>query len=101
MDDNDLYGEFEAVFVDKFDFPRQNGGLYSAGPSRDYLSDQFGEDDDSQSRTDTLPSNSGEHDDSQSRTDNDDDDDSEFDDRRVDDKSKALYYSYQLDIWHI
>ena len=40
--------------VDKFDVPRQSGVLYlyGAGPSCDYLSDQFGKVDDSQLRAD-------------------------------------------------
>ena len=31
--------------VNEFNLPRQSGELYGAGPSLDYLSDQFSEDD--------------------------------------------------------
>ena len=68
------------AFVGGFSFLRQHGGLYDTGISHDYFSDQSGEDDDSQSRTDCLSINSGEADETQSKTDTNGDN-SEFNNR--------------------
>ena len=83
------------MFFGGFPFPIQHGGLHGARNSRAYFSNQSGEDDDSQSKTDYLSSNSGEADEIQSKTDTDDD---TLSNRSIVDESEALYNSYQLDI---
>ena len=98
MYDKNGQDEPEAAFVGGLPFPSQHGGLSDAGTSHDYFFNLSGENHDSQSRTDYLSSNYGQADETQSKS-GTNVDNSEFNDRSVDNGSDGLYNCYQLDIW--
>ena len=94
--DKYVYYEFEPVFVDKFDVPRQIGGIYGAGPSlNDLRQRQKGGLYGAGTSLDVLPDKTGENVGSPSES---DEDDSELINQIMDDKTNMVDGFCRLDI---